>query len=226
MGKFFLIIIALQLGFAFQGCSTLKYLDGSSEKEIKISKLNKKKIYNDLQKQKAENETLKRQVNILREEYSRLQNESENKIGAATDENQRLTQQINELTTEDQGGGQDTKVLSKTKINGRAVQHENPSHEPFELVENLGALKIKVLSGDGQLDSAKIMAKKLKAIGCNVKNIDYAPRSDFLKTRLYFSPKFKNEAKYLSSCLGNNITNEPLSWSSMFDIIVVTGKNT
>jgi hypothetical protein len=87
-------------------------------------------------------------------------------------------------------------------------------------------LRIKVLSGDGDLNSAKEAAKKLRNMGYNIKLIDLAPRPNFSRNTVFFAPKFKNEAKSLAPGLGGAVTIfKPLSWSSVFDIIVVTGKN-
>jgi len=80
-----------------------------------------------------------------------------------------------------------------------------------------------VLSGDGDLNSAEKMAKKLRKIGYSTKSIDYAPRSDFEITTIYFAHNFKDKAKRLKSDLGQNPVLKPLNWSSKFDLIVVTG---
>lgn len=89
----------------------------------------------------------------------------------------------------------------------------------------VATLKLKVLSGDGDLNSAKRMAKKLGNMGYKIRLIDRAPQSNFLRNTVYFALGFQDEAKRLVSSLGDNTILKPLSWFSIFDIIVVTGKN-
>ncbi len=91
-------------------------------------------------------------------------------------------------------------------------------------MQDVATLKLKVLSGDGDLNSAKRMAKKLGNMGYKIKLVDRAPRSNFLRNTVYFASGFQDEAKRLVSSLGNNTILKPLTWSSKFDIIVVTGK--
>ena len=92
-------------------------------------------------------------------------------------------------------------------------------------LQDVTTLKLKVLSGDGDLNSAKKMAKKLRNMGYKIKLIDRAPQSSFLRNTVFFALGFQDEAKRLGFSLGDNTILKPLSWSSIFDIIVVTGKN-
>ena len=90
-----------------------------------------------------------------------------------------------------------------------------------ELEKDIRKLKIKVLTGDGNLNSAKEMAKRLRGLGYNIKLIDRAPRSNFTTSTVYYAPDAKNEAERLMSSLDGNLILKPISWSSIFDIIVV-----
>jgi len=105
------------------------------------------------------------------------------------------------------------------------VIETSSSSESYDLVEDMRKTKIKVLSGDGNLDSAKEMAKKLRNMGYKTEFIDNAPRSNFRRNTVFFAPKFQYEAKRLVSSLGCNTIVSPLSWYSIFDLIIVTGKN-
>ena len=95
----------------------------------------------------------------------------------------------------------------------------------LKLEKDIRQLKIRVLSGDGALNSAEEMARKLRNMGYKIESIDRAPRSNFLRNTVYFAPGFQNEAKRLVISLGGNTILKPLSCSSIFDLIVVTGKN-
>lgn len=91
--------------------------------------------------------------------------------------------------------------------------------------EELSLLKIKVLSGTGDLNSAKEMAKELEKTGYKIKFVDYAPRSNFINNTIYFAEDFKSQAEKLASSIGSeNAVIKPLSWPSEFDLIVVTGR--
>jgi outer membrane protein OmpA-like peptidoglycan-associated protein len=105
------------------------------------------------------------------------------------------------------------------------VIETSSSSESNYLVEDMQKIKIKVLSGDGNLGSAKEMAKKLRNMGYKIEFIDHAPRSSFRQNTVFFTPKFQCEATRLVSSLGSNTIVTPLSWYSVFDLIIVTGKN-
>ncbi len=85
-------------------------------------------------------------------------------------------------------------------------------------------IDIKVLSGDGDINSAEAMANKLENLGYKIDYKDMAPRSNFSQNTVFFAPCFQNEAKRLADSLGGQAVLKPLSWPSRFDIIVVTGK--
>ena len=87
-------------------------------------------------------------------------------------------------------------------------------------------IKIKILSGDGNLESAQKSADHLKNLGYNVARIDHASRSDFTSSVIYFAKTHKAVAQNLASelnVLEKNI--RPLTWRSAFDIIIVSVDN-
>jgi len=85
-------------------------------------------------------------------------------------------------------------------------------------------IKIKVLSGDGNIASARDVSKKLGKMGYRVKLIDKAPRSDFDTTIVFYGKDHRTAAETMAKRLGNGTATRPLTWSSDFDIIVVTGR--
>lgn len=84
-------------------------------------------------------------------------------------------------------------------------------------------VKVKVLSGNGKISSAKAVFKKLAALGYRVENIGKAPRSNFNVTMVYYAPGYQGEAQRMAAHLGSDAVSKPLTWSSTFHIIVVTG---
>jgi hypothetical protein len=87
----------------------------------------------------------------------------------------------------------------------------------------LKSIRMKVLSGEGKIDSAKRMAKRLTAMGYKVESVAMAENADYPANTVYFTEKYKKEAKTLASRLGKNTIVKPLTWKSVFNIIVVTG---
>lgn len=87
----------------------------------------------------------------------------------------------------------------------------------------LKSIRLKVLSGEGKIDSARRMAKRLTAMGYRVENVGMAEGSDYPANTVYFAADYKREAKALASRLGKDTIVKPLTWKSVFGIIVVTG---
>jgi outer membrane protein len=84
-------------------------------------------------------------------------------------------------------------------------------------------LKIKVLSGDGEIDPARNAVKELKNAGHMAAAADFAPRSDFTRNTIYFDRKYRAQAEKIASRLHLPSTLlRPLTWTSEFDLIVVT----
>ncbi len=110
-------------------------------------------------------------------------------------------------------------------IEAYKVSYEVPSSEADKPENDIEELWIKVLTGDGDMNSAKKMAETLRKMAYRIRVIDSAPRSNFLQNTVYFAPRFKKEAERLVSRLGGDTILKPLSLYSIFDLIVVTGKN-
>ena len=87
----------------------------------------------------------------------------------------------------------------------------------------LKSIRIKVLSGDGKMASAKKMAKRMTSMGYKVESVGKADHSDYPAHTIYFASKYNKEAKALAKKLGKETITKPLTWKSVFNIIVVTG---
>ena len=62
----------------------------------------------------------------------------------------------------------------------------------------LKSIRMKVLSGEGKIDSAKRMAKRLTAMGYKVESVAMAENADYPANTVYFTEKYKKEAKTLA----------------------------
>jgi len=87
----------------------------------------------------------------------------------------------------------------------------------------LKSIRIKVLSGDGKIGSAKKMAKRMTSMGYRVEGVGMADHTDYPAITVYSAPKYNKEAKTLAKKLGKETITKPLTWKSVFNIIVVTG---
>lgn len=124
------------------------------------------------------------------------------------------------------------KETGPTQVKKGAVKEEKTVKAPAQLVRKepaeaqpprQKALKIKVLTGDGNVASARSLSKKLGKMGYRVNLIDKAPRSDFDGTVVYHGKDHRAAAETMAKRLGGGTATRPLTWSSAFDIIVVTG---
>lgn len=109
--------------------------------------------------------------------------------------------------------------VQQAKSGGAAIK-ESPAAGKSA---GLKSIRMKVLSGEGKIDSAKRMAKRLTAMGYKVESVAMAENADYPANTVYFAAKYKKEAKTLASRLGKETIVKPLTWKSVFNIIVVTG---
>lgn len=217
-----LIVLIVHLGFIFQGCAGLEYLDGSSKKEIEKFKMTKYQMWNKIEKLKIENAKSQKQIDILTAQ-NQVTNENEKEMARFRDQNKLLNEQMEEQKKENQIIKDQNQVLAK-KLDRLQLKHKTLSSKSYDIGKDIRRIKIKVLSGNGNLNSAKYMAKKLTNMGYKIKRIDRAPKSDFLQNTVFFAPEFQYEAKRLVDSLGGNTIVKPLHWYSIFDLIIVTGK--
>lgn len=208
----YIFIFALSILFVFQGCAFFKNLGGSSEEEAGSSKMSKEEMINEIEKTKIENENLRKQIELLTNENERIRSEKDIEIDRIRNQNEFLIEELKRLKEENQKYTRENEELKKRLS---ACHHE----------EDMKNLKIKVLSGDGDLDSAGQMAVKLRHLGYDIKSIDRATRSDYAQNIVYFTPTCSKEGKRLASAIGGNTIAKPLGWNSVFDLIVVTGKS-
>ncbi len=180
---------------------------------------------------RGENELLNEEIKKLKGENQRMRGENENEIAGLRgenenelarlrEENELLSEQTKNLTKENQKVRYENKSLVKILTR----QKEALSSKSHALRKYIQKLNIKVISRDSK-NSAEKIAKKLSEIGYDIKSISYAPRSNFLRNTVYFAPEFKDEAEQIVVSLGGKTTFKPLNWPSVFDLIIVTGKN-
>ncbi len=106
-----------------------------------------------------------------------------------------------------------------------AVPKKEAQKEPAETkARESKTVTIKVLAGDGKIASAKGLAKQLGKMGYRVKLTDLAPRSDFEAATVFYGADHRTTGETIAKRLGGGAVAKQMTWSSSFDIIVVTGR--
>jgi len=85
-----------------------------------------------------------------------------------------------------------------------------------------GPLNVKVLTGTGDIRGAKLLANALRSGGYNVAVVDYAA-SDISQNTVFYAAGYRNEALNMSRIIGRDTIVKPLTWNSIFKLIVVKG---
>ncbi len=198
------------LVMAFSGCMVTKSAYDQKEEEANLLA----KTASDLERRnkemaalnetlRAENEDLKKQV-AAKDDMLRLKSEEIAKQDA------KQAAMVNEV---------DRMKTHLAKSGDGNLRDVAPAGRPT----GLKSIRLKVLSGEGKIDSARRMAKRLAAMGYKVESVGMAESSDYPANTVYFAAKHKKEARALASKLGKETIVKPLSWKSVFSLIVVTG---
>jgi len=83
-------------------------------------------------------------------------------------------------------------------------------------------LTVKVLTGTGDIRGAKLLANALRSSGYNVAVVDYSA-SDIHQNTVFYATGHRNEALNMSRIMGRDTIVKPLTWNSIFKLIVVKG---
>jgi TolA-binding protein len=200
-----LYIFTLVFCLVISGCSTLGFFDKSSKDDLERSKASIAHLNDQLVDLNKELNTLKKEVQQLKEEAQKEEEEMEE--GSLTGQTGTVAEkQIQEEVIE-------SKTEKKKTTEGQ------PAIEGKEI--DIKTLKVKVLSGNGKLSSAREMSKKLIRMGYKVSDIELGPRKDFTVNTIYFASNYQKEAQQLAVRLGGKTVCKPLTWNSIFNIIVV-----
>jgi hypothetical protein len=189
------------------GCSTLGFFDKSSKDDLERSKASIAHLNDQLADLNKELDTLKKEVQQLKEEAQKGEDEG----GVEEDS---LTGQTGTVTEK-----QIQEEVIESKAEKKKTTEEQPAIQGKAI--DIKTLKVKVLSGNGKLSSAREMSKKLIRMGYKVADIDLGPRKDFTINTIYFASDYQKEARLLAARLGSKTVCKPLTWNSIFNIIVV-----
>lgn len=219
MGKKCLWIAGIITIFLFSGCASLKCLDGSCERQIKELSVTSDDLKKEIAKLDADNKEKDKIISSRQEEIAVLQKNQTALNGRIKD----LQNEILKMRKQKDEGA--AAIKSETITEKQATQKaEGAADTGDKKTEQAKPLRIKVLAGDGRLASARLMARKIEKTGLKVEIVDLAPRANFSADTVYYLPDHEKDAKEIAGRLGEKTLVKPMTWSSAFNIIVVTGK--
>lgn len=211
---------------SFFGCSTMQYLDSSSNDDMEKFKASKSELWNEMKKLKQDNEASQNAIRQKQEEIDHLNAQVTN-LKEGMDASRKEMEKLKAEVQQPEEAKKETAALIEKPIGAeeKPVVPEKEVSQVSAPEKNIEPkmLKIKVLSGNGKIASAKALSIKLTELGYNVENIGMAPRSDFAANTIYYTPDNKNDARRIATQLGDDTVVKPLTWSSTFHVIVVTG---
>jgi len=197
------LVALLALVTVLSGCLVTQSAYVQKEEEVNSLTKNNKELTAQSEKLQAENSELKKQL-------------------AAKDD--LLQKRSEEIARQDAKQAAMVNEVDRMKAQQAKSREADIKESPAAgKSAGLKSIRMKVLSGEGKIDSAKRMAKRLTAMGYKVETLGMAESTDYPANTVYFTAKYKKEAKALASRLGKETIVKPLTWKSVFSIIVVTG---
>ena len=211
------MLCVLSLLFLLTGCALFEYLDGSPPDTIKRIRMSKDEVWNRMEALEADKAALKADTAALKKEIDRTRAQNRTISDRYRSQVQRLQVSNETLKQRIEKFERDM----RQKASGRGMASLSPQAKSYAGMQRV---KIKVLSGTGKLIAALDCAKQLKQQGYRIDRIDLAPRADFSRDMVFFASDSQDEGRRLAAILGSNTVVKPLSWQSIFDIIIVAGR--
>ncbi len=208
-----MIVVPLLLLFLTTGCSLFRFIDNSSPEDMQKFAVSKDELWNQTRALENEKAAYQKQLADQQAEIDRITRELAYWQGETTQADGRVVELTNTLES----------LNAQMKQRQEVAQAAPPP--PKEAGPERKPSKIKVLAGDGNIASARILSKRLGKMGYPVKLIDKAPRSDFKVNTIFFAPGYQTAAANLAKQLGRGTVSKPLTWQSIFNLIIVTGRS-
>jgi hypothetical protein len=189
-----LCIVTLVFCLATSGCTALDHSSKNTTEELQRSKASIAQLNEQMEAVNKELTSLKSEVQKMKEAEA----------GAVSETGKKAQVKEVDISKRDE--------MKKSADEKQTVEGKETS------IKNL---KLKVLSGNGKLPTARVMSEKLIAMGYKIADIGTATRADYTVNTIYFASDYKTEAQQLAARLGGKTIAKPLTWSSVFHIIVV-----
>ena len=210
---FFIFLISVCL---LSGCAVLRYFDGSPDEQIRIFTMSKGELQKEVESLQAGNESLLKVLDRRQAQLETYDAKDKANLKAISDGQARienLEKETNTLFEENE------RLKSAALVKEEVVVEKQVREQPQAPAAK--ELRIKVLTGTGKLSAARKLSKKLADLGYKVERMDRAPKTGFNKDTVFFAKDKEKEAKELAGRLGKDTIVKPLTWSSIFDVIVV-----
>ncbi len=152
-------------------------------------------------------------------------NSLHNKTGALADRLQQVDTNLKQLNSK-------VDVLDKKLEDLGSDQLSTISTHIFDLDQRMsemesgpatppkGDVSIKVLSGTGNMSTALTLAQKMEGMGYEISRVDIAPL-EFIHPTVFYANDFEVIADNIATEIGEDMITKPLTWDSIFNIIVV-----
>jgi Tfp pilus assembly protein PilN len=205
MGRMYLVISMLFVAILVSGCAGIqKCMDGSYDKQISELTIANSELKKEIARVE---EVVKKDGQILAEKQAAIK-----ELEA---ENESLFKKVKQFEMQNE----------KQKLEQAAVEQKPvPVPPPVKEKPDLKKVRIKILAGKAQMAKAKGFSTKLKGKGYKVERVNRAQKA-FAKTTVYYASGFEKEAKAISRELGPRSITQPLTWKSVFNVIIGIGKN-
>jgi hypothetical protein len=200
------------------GCTILRFIDNSSPEEMLKFETSKDELWNQARALENEKAACQKRLADQQAEIARMSRE----LNFWQIEIAQADKQVAELHKTVDGLNAQMKQRQESTVQASPPP---PKETGKEINPGNKTVKIKILAGDGKMASARSLAKRLGKMGYRVTRIDQAPRSDFKVNTVFFGTGNKTAAATLAKHLGKNTVIKPLSWPSIFNIIIVTGSS-
>lgn len=210
---FFTFLISVCL---LSGCAALQYFDGSSDEQVKKFTMSKEELQKEVESLQSGNESLREALDRKQAQLNTYDAKEKANLKAISDGQARIESLEKEKNTlfEENKKLKSAAVVKEEALAEKQVREQAQAAAAKEL-------RIKVLTGTGELSAARKLSKKLTDLGYKVERMDRAPTTNFSSDTVFFAKDKEKEAKELAGRLGKETVVKPMTWSSIFDIIVV-----
>ena len=201
------ITLVLVLAFALlSGCASNKEIAANADR---INELQGRSvtIASEIEKMSSLMNEMIIQVSIMNSQIDKLSNINMGDDVVVDDEMRFIEQEISRLAN---------------RVNTMETSDIRPG-QPLPTMTKKNTMTVKVLTGTGDIRSAKMLAQTLRTSGYYVAVVDYSA-SDIFQNTVFYAAGHRNEALNLSRLMGKNTIVKPLTWDSIFGLIVVKGQ--
>jgi len=195
-----LCIFALVFCLTTSGCISPRYSDRSAREELRKSKASIDQINEQMSALNKELEALKKELQQIKEVRQKEDSKAITEEGSPTDQEAPVKEKqvaIKEKSEEvSVPAPEKKKLIQETDISKKDETTKTPDKKPF-------------------------IQKKLIEMGYKIEDIGIAARADFRENTIYFASDYQKEAEQLEARLGGDTVSRPLTWTSIYHIIVV-----